>query len=36
MEVGATCVGSIVQTYKPNTKILKGDEKVILNLEDPQ
>ncbi|RUT63585.1 phosphatidylserine decarboxylase, partial [Clostridium botulinum] len=27
MEVGATCVGSIVQTYKPNTKILKGDEK---------
>ena len=27
MEVGATCVGSIIQTYKPNTKILKGDEK---------
>ncbi|EJO5348935.1 phosphatidylserine decarboxylase [Clostridium botulinum] len=27
MEVGATCVGSIIQTYKPNTKMLKGDEK---------
>ncbi|WP_031368458.1 phosphatidylserine decarboxylase, partial [Clostridium botulinum] len=27
MEVGATCVGSIIQTYKPNTKIFKGDEK---------
>ncbi len=27
MEIGATCVGSIIQTYKPNTKILKGSEK---------
>ncbi|WP_297993752.1 phosphatidylserine decarboxylase [uncultured Clostridium sp.] len=27
MEVGATCVGSIVQTYEPNKKISKGDEK---------
>lgn len=27
MEVGATCVGSIVQTYKPNKKVSKGDEK---------
>jgi phosphatidylserine decarboxylase len=27
MEVGATCVGSILQTYTPNTKIKKGDEK---------
>ncbi|MGO5067193.1 MULTISPECIES: phosphatidylserine decarboxylase [unclassified Clostridium] len=27
MEVGATCVGSIIQTYNPNTKILKGSEK---------
>lgn len=27
MEVGATCVGSIIQTYSPNTKVIKGDEK---------
>ena len=27
MEVGATCVGSIVQTYEPNKKVSKGDEK---------
>jgi len=27
LEVGATCVGSIVQTYTPDTAILKGDEK---------
>lgn len=27
MEVGATCVGSIVQTYESNKKISKGDEK---------
>ena len=27
IEVGATCVGSIVQTYKPNEKVNKGDEK---------
>ncbi len=27
MEVGATCVGSIVQTYEPNKKISKGNEK---------
>lgn len=27
MEVGATCVGSIIQTYKTNSNILKGDEK---------
>lgn len=27
MEVGATCVGSIIQTYNPNTKISKGSEK---------
>ena len=27
IEVGATCVGSIIQTYKPNTKVEKGDEK---------
>lgn len=27
MEVGATCVGSIIQSYSPNTKITKGDEK---------
>lgn len=27
IEVGATCVGSIVQTYIPNEKINKGDEK---------
>ena len=27
MEVGATCVGTIIQTYRPNTKIKKGDEK---------
>ena len=26
-QVGATCVGSIVQTYEPNKKISKGDEK---------
>lgn len=27
VEVGATCVGSIIQTYKPNTSIIKGEEK---------
>lgn len=27
MEVGATCVGSIVQTYEPNKRVSKGDEK---------
>lgn len=27
IEVGATCVGSIIQTYIPNTRINKGDEK---------
>ncbi|WP_160693190.1 phosphatidylserine decarboxylase [Clostridium sp. C2-6-12] len=27
IEVGATCVGSIIQTYKPNAKVNKGDEK---------
>lgn len=27
VEVGATCVGSIVQTYVPNKKVSKGDEK---------
>ena len=27
IEVGATCVGSIVQTYKPDAAVLKGDEK---------
>ncbi len=27
IEVGATCVGSIVQTYRPNIKVNKGDEK---------
>ena len=27
MEVGATCVGSIVQSYVPNKKVSKGDEK---------
>ena len=27
MEVGATCVGSIIQSYSPNTKVAKGDEK---------
>lgn len=27
LEVGATCVGSIVQTYTPDTPITKGDEK---------
>ncbi|WP_315121850.1 phosphatidylserine decarboxylase [uncultured Clostridium sp.] len=27
LEVGATCVGSIIQTYLPNKKISKGDEK---------
>lgn len=27
VEVGATCVGSILQTYTPNSKIKKGDEK---------
>jgi phosphatidylserine decarboxylase len=27
VEVGATCVGSIIQTYTPNKKINKGDEK---------
>ena len=27
IEVGATCVGSILQTYSPNTHVNKGDEK---------
>lgn len=27
IEVGATCVGSIIQTYKPNTHVNKGFEK---------
>lgn len=27
IEVGATCVGSIIQTYSPNTRVNKGDEK---------
>lgn len=27
IEVGATCVGSIIQTYSPNSKVNKGDEK---------
>jgi len=27
VEIGATCVGSIVQTYKPNLRITKGAEK---------
>lgn len=27
VEVGATCVGSIIQNYKENTPIFKGDEK---------
>lgn len=27
VEVGATCVGSIIQTYKPNKSVLKGEEK---------
>lgn len=27
IEVGATCVGTIIQSYTPNTQVLKGDEK---------
>ena len=27
IEVGATCVGTIIQTYKPNEKVFKGQEK---------
>lgn len=27
VEVGATCVGTIIQTYTPNTRVSKGDEK---------
>lgn len=27
VEVGATCVGSIIQSYTPNSKLNKGDEK---------
>lgn len=27
IEVGATCVGSIIQTYSPNSKVNRGDEK---------
>jgi phosphatidylserine decarboxylase len=27
IEVGATCVGSIIQSYSPNVKVNKGDEK---------
>ena len=27
IEVGATCVGTIIQTYNPNTRVSKGEEK---------
>lgn len=27
VEVGATCVGTIIQTYTPNSKVIKGQEK---------
>ena len=27
VEVGATCVGTIIQSYEPNKKVTKGDEK---------
>ncbi|NME82279.1 phosphatidylserine decarboxylase [Clostridium sp. SM-530-WT-3G] len=27
IEVGATCVGSIIQTYSPNSRVNRGDEK---------
>ncbi|MDZ5010920.1 phosphatidylserine decarboxylase, partial [Clostridium perfringens] len=27
IEVGATCVGTIVQTYTPNKRVIKGEEK---------
>ena len=27
IEVGATCVGSIIQTYSPNSKVIRGEEK---------
>jgi phosphatidylserine decarboxylase len=27
LEVGATCVGSIINTYDPNVPMMKGDEK---------
>ncbi|MGG7214268.1 phosphatidylserine decarboxylase [Clostridium nigeriense] len=27
IEVGATCVGTIIQSYSPNTKVIKGQEK---------
>jgi phosphatidylserine decarboxylase len=27
VEVGATCVGSIIQTYEPGRRVNKGDEK---------
>lgn len=27
VEVGATCVGSIIQSYSPDIKVIKGDEK---------
>lgn len=27
IEVGATCVGTIIQSYTPNTKVIKGQEK---------
>ncbi|KEH95638.1 phosphatidylserine decarboxylase [Clostridium massiliodielmoense] len=27
VDVGATCVGSIIQTYTPNESVIKGDEK---------
>ncbi|MDU2491063.1 MAG: phosphatidylserine decarboxylase [Clostridium celatum] len=27
LEVGATCVGSIIQSYEPNQKVTRGDEK---------
>lgn len=27
VDVGATCVGSIIQTYNPNEDVIKGDEK---------
>jgi len=34
IEVGATCVGSIIQTYTPYSKVVKGDEKGFFNIHD--
>jgi phosphatidylserine decarboxylase len=34
VEVGATCVGAIVQTYSPECHVNKGSEKGYLNLAD--